>query len=114
MTEEEAVAEASRCLGCGCGVVGAIAAVLALRAQSVQALWYFTSDLVFVLLFPQLVAAHVGDLAAGGVAGPDLDDQRRAAARRAAKACSRVSSLTCSTAACRVSRRLFVPRTTLS
>jgi high affinity choline transporter 7 len=31
--------------------------VLALRAQSVQALWYFTSDLVFVLLFPQLVAA---------------------------------------------------------
>jgi high affinity choline transporter 7 len=37
--------------------VGAIAAVLALRAQSVQALWYFTSDLVFVLLFPQLVAA---------------------------------------------------------
>ncbi len=38
-------------------VVGAVAAVLALRAQSVQALWDFTSDLVFVLLFPQLVAA---------------------------------------------------------
>jgi len=38
-------------------LVGAVAAVLALRAQSVQALWYFTSDLVFVLLFPQLVAA---------------------------------------------------------
>jgi len=37
--------------------VGALAAVLALRAQSVQALWFFTSDLVFVLLFPQLVAA---------------------------------------------------------
>lgn len=37
--------------------VGALAAWLALRGQSVQALWYFTSDLVFVLLFPQLVAA---------------------------------------------------------
>lgn len=37
--------------------VGVAAALLALRAQSVQALWYFTSDLVFVLLFPQLIAA---------------------------------------------------------
>lgn len=36
---------------------GALAAVLALRVQSVQALWFFTSDLVFVLLFPQLLAA---------------------------------------------------------
>jgi len=36
---------------------GAVAAVLALKVQSVQALWFFTSDLVFVLLFPQLVAA---------------------------------------------------------
>ncbi|MEZ5294325.1 MAG: sodium:solute symporter family protein [Vicinamibacterales bacterium] len=36
---------------------GALAAALALRVQSVQALWFFTSDLVFVLLFPQLVAA---------------------------------------------------------
>ena len=35
--------------------VGAI--VLALEVQSVQALWFFTSDLVFVLLFPQLVWA---------------------------------------------------------
>ena len=35
--------------------VGAVA--MALRVQSVQALWFFTSDLVFVLLFPQLVAA---------------------------------------------------------
>ena len=31
--------------------------VLALKVQSVQALWFFTSDLVFVLLFPQLVFA---------------------------------------------------------
>ena len=36
---------------------GAIAAVLALKVQSVQALWFFTSDLVFVLLFPQLLCA---------------------------------------------------------
>ncbi|MBM3809346.1 MAG: sodium:solute symporter [Acidimicrobiia bacterium] len=30
---------------------------MAIKVQSVQALWFFTSDLVFVLLFPQLVAA---------------------------------------------------------
>ena len=36
---------------------GVIAAALALKVQSVQALWFFTSDLVFVLLFPQLVYA---------------------------------------------------------
>src|SRR5687767_15940842 len=30
---------------------------MALEVQSVQALWFFTSDLVFVLLFPQLVFA---------------------------------------------------------
>jgi high affinity choline transporter 7 len=30
---------------------------MALEVQSVQALWFFTSDLVFVLLFPQLVCA---------------------------------------------------------
>jgi solute carrier family 5 (high affinity choline transporter), member 7 len=30
---------------------------MALSVQSVQALWFFTSDLVFVLLFPQLVSA---------------------------------------------------------
>jgi high affinity choline transporter 7 len=37
--------------------LGGLAVVLALKVQSVQALWFFTSDLVFVLLFPQLVAA---------------------------------------------------------
>ena len=31
--------------------------MLALKVQSVQALWFFTSDLVFVLLFPQLLFA---------------------------------------------------------
>lgn len=30
---------------------------MALKVQSVQALWFFTSDLVYVLLFPQLVCA---------------------------------------------------------
>src|SRR5687767_14030320 len=30
---------------------------MAIEVQSVQALWFFTSDLVFVLLFPQLVYA---------------------------------------------------------
>jgi high affinity choline transporter 7 len=38
-------------------ILGALAVVLALRVQSVQQLWFFTSDLVFVLLFPQLVYA---------------------------------------------------------
>lgn len=37
--------------------LGAAAVFVALKVQSVQALWYFTSDLVFVLLFPQLVCA---------------------------------------------------------
>ncbi len=39
------------------GVLGGAAVVLALKVESVQALWFFTSDLVFVLLFPQLVYA---------------------------------------------------------
>jgi len=43
--------------------LGALAAVLALRAQSVQQLWFLTSDLVFVLLFPQLVYALFDPLA---------------------------------------------------
>ena len=37
--------------------LGSGAALLALKVQSVQALWFFTSDLVFVLLFPQLIFA---------------------------------------------------------
>ncbi len=37
--------------------IGAGAVWMALEVQSVQALWFFTSDLVFVLLFPQLVGA---------------------------------------------------------
>jgi solute carrier family 5 (high affinity choline transporter), member 7 len=54
--------------------LGAAATVLALGVQSVQALWFFTSDLVFVLLFPQLIFAlfdrrvnRTGSMAAFGV-----------------------------------------------
>ena len=38
-------------------VLGVGAVWMALKVQSVQALWFFTCDLVFVLLFPQLVSA---------------------------------------------------------
>ena len=38
-------------------LLGGGALLMALKVQSVQALWFFTSDLVFVLLFPQLVYA---------------------------------------------------------
>jgi high affinity choline transporter 7 len=38
-------------------LLGVAAAVMALSVKSVAALWLFTGDLVFVLLFPQLVAA---------------------------------------------------------
>jgi high affinity choline transporter 7 len=38
-------------------ILSAGAVAMALEVQSVQALWFFTSDLVFVLLFPQLVCA---------------------------------------------------------
>lgn len=37
--------------------LGIAAVWMAIKVQSVQALWFFTSDLVFVLLFPQLVSA---------------------------------------------------------
>lgn len=37
--------------------LGGGALLMALKVQSVQALWFFTSDLVYVLLFPQLVYA---------------------------------------------------------
>ena len=39
------------------GLLGIAAVAMALRVQSVQALWFFTSDLVFVLLVPQLTYA---------------------------------------------------------
>lgn len=56
-------------------VLGGGAVIMALKVQSVQALWFFTSDLVFVLLFPQLVYAlfdskanRIGSMAAFAVA----------------------------------------------
>jgi len=56
-------------------LLAAVATVLALNVRSVQALWFFTSDLVFVLLFPQLLAAlfdpranRIGSMSAFGVA----------------------------------------------
>jgi high affinity choline transporter 7 len=55
-------------------VLGGGALLMALKVQSVQALWFFTSDLVFVLLFPQLVYAlfdskanRIGSIAAFAV-----------------------------------------------
>ncbi|QQS45757.1 MAG: sodium:solute symporter family protein [Acidobacteriota bacterium] len=38
-------------------LLGFAAVIMAMKVRSVQALWFFTSDLVFVLLFPQLVYA---------------------------------------------------------
>jgi high affinity choline transporter 7 len=51
------VARMARVIRASILLFGAVATVLALRVQSVQALWFFTSDLVFVLLFPQLLYA---------------------------------------------------------
>ncbi len=55
--------------------LGVAAAVMALSVKSVAALWLFTGDLVFVLLFPQLAAAlfdrranWIGSVAAFAVA----------------------------------------------
>ena len=50
-------AQLTRLIRASIVVLGAGAAVLALKVQSVQALWFFTSDLVYVLLFPQLLCA---------------------------------------------------------
>ncbi len=56
-------------------LLSAAAVVMALEVQSVQALWFFTSDLVFVLLFPQLLwalfdphANRTGSMVAFGIA----------------------------------------------
>ncbi|RMF36901.1 MAG: sodium:solute symporter [Planctomycetota bacterium] len=38
-------------------VIGALAAVLGIRVQSVYNLWYLSADLVYVVLFPQLLCA---------------------------------------------------------
>jgi high affinity choline transporter 7 len=51
------VAQMMRIIRVSIVLLGAGAVVMALKVQSVQALWFFTSDLIFVLLFPQLVFA---------------------------------------------------------
>jgi high affinity choline transporter 7 len=51
------VAQMQRVIRVSILLFGAMATVLALKVQSVQALWFFTSDLVFVLLFPQILSA---------------------------------------------------------
>ena len=51
------VVQMARVIRASIVLLGALATVLALKVRSVQALWFFTSDLVFVLLFPQLLWA---------------------------------------------------------
>ena len=52
-----AVVQMARAIRGSILLFGGLATAFALKVQSVQALWFFTSDLVFVLLFPQLVFA---------------------------------------------------------
>jgi high affinity choline transporter 7 len=68
------VAQMARAIRGSILLFGGLATALALKVQSVQALWFFTSDLVFVLLFPQLVFAlydpkanRFGSMAAFGI-----------------------------------------------
>jgi high affinity choline transporter 7 len=48
-------AEIGRITRVSSAVIGALATLLALRVQSVYGLWYLCADLVYVVLFPQLV-----------------------------------------------------------
>ncbi|XP_070393898.1 high-affinity choline transporter 1-like isoform X2 [Dermacentor albipictus] len=48
--------ELSAALRCALWVVGLLAMTMALKVQSVFALWTLSSDLVYVLLFPQFIA----------------------------------------------------------
>ena len=50
-------ASMTRIIRASIALLGGAAVLMALKVQSVQALWFFTSDLVFVLLFPQLLWA---------------------------------------------------------
>ena len=72
-------------------LLGVAAILMALEVQSVQALWFFTSDLVFVLLFPQLVFAlfdRKANLAARSPPSPSHSSCGWAAANRCS-ACPR-------------------------
>ena len=84
------VAQMRRVIRASILLFGAVATVLALKVQSVQALWFFTSDLVFVLLFPQLLYAlfdpqanRTGSIVAFAVSLVAARRRRRAAARPA-------------------------------
>lgn len=55
MAPDAPVEKAQRMVRYSVIFLGIAATALALKVESVQALWFFTSDLVFVLLFPQLV-----------------------------------------------------------
>ncbi|MGE0449042.1 MAG: sodium:solute symporter family protein [Vicinamibacterales bacterium] len=64
-------AQTSRVLRTSIVLLGGLAVAIALQVRGVQALWFLTADLVFVLLFPQLVCAlfdreanRVGSIAA--------------------------------------------------
>lgn len=52
-------------------IIGTAATIIALSTQSVYALWYLSSDLVYVILFPQLTIAlfYKGANAYGSLAG---------------------------------------------
>ncbi len=55
ISPKAAVDKAQRVVRISVVLLGVAATWMALKVESVQALWFFTSDLVFVLLFPQLV-----------------------------------------------------------
>jgi high affinity choline transporter 7 len=54
---DASVSSLRRVIRISIGLLGVLAAGMALRVGSVQQLWFFTADLVFVLLFPQLLWA---------------------------------------------------------
>lgn len=55
LAPQATVSSLRRVIRLSISLLGVLAAVLALRVGSVQQLWFFTADLVFVLLFPQLL-----------------------------------------------------------
>ncbi len=72
-THEDA-AELRLVLRIGVVVLGSVAVLLALSVNSVYQLWYLSSDLVYVILFPQLVTAlfYPRVKPAGAIAGATM------------------------------------------
>lgn len=56
VTVQASEVELCAALRCALWVVGLLAMTMALKVQSVFALWTLSSDLVYVLLFPQFIA----------------------------------------------------------